>query len=336
MDERGGDHKSLMFTPAEISTAYVEYVESLHTVADAGLTWGVKSMDDAIIPLKPGDVVGIIARPGHGKSTLAAYFAKRTAARIAAEGKQSERCAVFCTFEQTVEECETFFQADRYTVTDLAWGKVPMDLVRNAAVRRVELPIWLMGKSLIRRKRTPRMTLDVIYRAIHDVEEDFGGIRPALVVIDYIQIVPVEKARERVEQVGEAIVRAKELAGDVGAPVIVCVQASRSVDGYKAKIPAASDCLWASAIEQAADKLLGIWRPCLTEDTPAGEDIVINGRRVQMSQSLFVAKLLKQRWASAGHVFLLHFDPAAVKLADLELGAELESEDLPDPRGVPF
>jgi replicative DNA helicase len=195
---------------------------------------------------------------------------------------------------------------------------VPMEVVRRGAVGRIKLPIWLMGKSLTRRRKTPRMTPDVLYQAIDAIEGDYG-IKPALVVIDYIQIVPVERAVDRVQQVSEAIVRAKELAGEIGAPIVVCVQARRSVDTYKTKIPTAGDCQWASAIEQAADKLIGIWRPCLTEQKFDGEMIRINGQEVQLTQNLFVAKLLKQRWYSAGHVFLLHFDPAAVKLADLEL-----------------
>lgn len=315
-------HKKLVFTPLEISSAYVEYAEKIRQHTENGLTWGVPSMDKAIIPLRPGEVVGIIARPGHGKSTLAAYLAKRTAASIAQNG--SKQCVIFCTFEQTVEECEAFFQCgQQYNVSDFAWGKVPMDLIIKQSVKRINLPVWLIGRSITRRRQAPRMTIDNIYHAIDSLEksEDDGGfeIKPALVIIDYIQIVPVERARERVQQVGEAILQAKELAANIGAPVVVCVQARREVDTYKAKIPTAADCQWASAIEQAADKLLGIWRPCLTEERLIGEIVEIAGQKVQLTQNLFVAKLLKQRWYSAGHVFLLHFDPAAVKLADLEM-----------------
>lgn len=312
-------HSTLVFTPAEISTAYVEYAEKIREHAENGLTWGVPSMDKAIIPLRPGDVVGIIARPGHGKSTLSAYLAKRTAMNIMRENGQDRQCVVFCTFEQTVEECEAFFECGtQYNVSEFAWGKVPMDIVKRQAVKRIDLPVWLMGKSLVRRRRTPRMTPDTIYRAIDSIEADYG-VKPALVVLDYIQIVPVEHARERVQQVGEAILKSKELAGEIGAPIVVCVQAKRQVDTYQSKIPTAADCQWASAIEQAADKLLGIWRPCLTDEKLIGETIKVAGREVVLTQNLFVAKLLKQRWYSAGHVFLLHFDPAAVKLADLEL-----------------
>ena len=318
------EYKKLVFTPSEISDAYVQYAERIRQHAENGLTWGVPSMDKAIIPLRPGDVIGIIARPGHGKSSLAAYLAKRTARSIMQGNGRGKQCVIFCTFEQTVEECEAFFQSgQQYNVSDFAWGRVPMDLIIKQSIERINLPVWLMGRSLVRRREAPRMTIENIYRAIDSLEKseaDGGyGIKPALVIIDYIQIVPVENARERVQQVGEAILQSKELAANIGAPVVVCVQARREVDSYKVKIPTASDCQWASAIEQAADKLLGIWRPCLTHAKSIGDQVEVAGRKVTLTQNLFVAKLLKQRWYEAGQVFLLHFDPAAVKLADLEL-----------------
>lgn len=312
--------EQLVFTPQEASTAYVEYAAQIQRDIRTGLcpTWGVSSMDAAIIPLKPGDVVGIIARPGHGKSSLAAYLAKRTA-RMLADNDINDRAVVYCTLEQTIEELEAFFQAgDEYTVTDLAWGRVDMEAVKRGSVARMELPILTVGRSMTRRKRTPKITVDVMYQAIASIEDKWHS-RPALVVIDYIQIVPIERNVKRMTQVAEAIVGTKELAAQIGAPIVVCVQARRDVDSYVSKIPTAGDCQWASAIEQAADKLIGVWRPCLTEDDAIGEMITVNKIPVKLTQNLFVAKLLKQRWAAAGQTFLLHFDPAAVKLADLEL-----------------
>ncbi len=312
--------EQLVFTPQEASTAYVEYAGQIQRDIQTGLcpTWGVPSMDRVIIPLKPGGVTGIIARPGHGKSSLAAYIAKRTARMLDANDIE-DRSVVYCTLEQTIEELEAFFQAgDEYTVTDLAWGRVDMEKVKRGAVSRIDLPILTIGRSMTRRKRTPKITVDTMYQAIASIEEKWH-MRPALVVIDYIQIVPIERHVKRMTQVAEAIVATKELAAQIGAPIIVCVQARRDVDDYDSKIPTTRDCQWASAIEQAADKLIGIWRPCLTESQMIGSEIKINGRPVKLTQNLFVAKLLKQRWDAAGQTFLLHFDPAAVKLADLEL-----------------
>jgi replicative DNA helicase len=161
------------------------------------------------------------------------------------------------------------------------------------------------------------MTVENVYRALSTMEEDYN-IRPALIVMDYAQIIPVEHSADRVEQVGEAIIRSKELARYVGCPIVLCVQAGRRVDQYENQIPTASDCQWASQIEQAADKLLGIWRPSLTK--PEGHIIdYAPGKQVATNQSLLIAKLLKQRMESAGHVFALHFAPEWVRLADLEL-----------------
>lgn len=290
------------------------YAEALQKAP--GIKWGVPSMDRTIIPMHPGDVVGIIARPGHGKSTLSAHVARTEAKRIREAGKQESECVVYVTFEQATEEIEAMFQAGpRYSVTDLAWGKADIEEVKRGAVERMRLPIWLMGESLSRRKQTPRMTVDTVYSALQGMEDEYH-IKPTLIVFDYIQIVPVERQMERVQQVGEAIVRSKELARYVGAPILMCVQASRAVDGRIDKIPTAADCQWASAIEQASDKLLGIWRPALTEE--AGSAIEVNGKDYTVSQRLFVAKLLKQRMASAGHIFPMLFAPELVRLSDIE------------------
>jgi hypothetical protein len=98
--------------------------------------------------------------------------------------------------------------------------------------------------------------------------------------------------------------------------VVLCVQAGRKVDEYEEKIPGASDCQWASDIEQTCDKLLGIWRPVLTEDPD--QDIKVNGQVYKPTQGLLIAKLLKQRMAPAGQKFVLNFAPEWVSLMDVE------------------
>jgi len=308
--------KTLIHTPADLAVEFIDYARKIK--ANPGITWGVPSMDKVIIPMRPGDVTGIIARPGHGKSTSAAYLARHIGKQIAEQGIK-DQCVVYVTFEQSIEEIESMFEIEGdsgYDLSDVAWGRADIDAMIKASVKRLSLPVVLIGKSQSRRKQTPRMTVDNVYRALASLEEDYK-VKPSLVVLDYIQIIPVEKASDRVTQVGEAIVRSKELAIDIGAPIVFCVQASRKVDDYGEKIPTASDCQWASAIEQTADKLLGIWRPVLTEDA----DAVLNmgGKEIKITQNLFIARLLKQRMAQAGNTFVLNFAPQYVRLSDMEL-----------------
>lgn len=310
------DYRTLVHTPADLAVEFIDYAKQIR--ANPGITWGVPSMDKVMIPMRPGDVVGIIARPGHGKSTMSAYLSRRIGKQIASNGEKG-RCVVYVTFEQSVEEIEAMFEIDAeagYNLNDIAWGRADLDKMIGNSVKRLSLPVVMIGKSQSRRRQTMRMTVENVYKALASLEDDYG-VKPSLVVLDYIQIIPVDSARDRVTQVGEAIVRSKELAIDIGAPIVFCVQANRKVDDYGEKIPGANDCQWASAIEQTADKLIGIWRPVLTED----EDAVINmnGKEIKITQNLFIARLLKQRMAIAGQTFVLNFAPEFVRLSDMEL-----------------
>lgn len=307
--------RALVHTPADLAVEYVTYVENVKRYP--GVTWGVPSLDRTIIPLRPGDVAGIIARPGHGKSTLSAFLSRRTAQAIASDPARAGECVVYVTFEQSTEEIEAFFQIDsgEYSVTDLAWGRVDIEQIKRHSLKRPSLPVYLIGKSVTSRVRVPRMTVDNVYGALSTMRDDYG-VKPILIVLDYVQIIPVDRAADRVHQVGEAIVRSKELALDMACPIVNCVQAGRAVDSRESKMPGAGDCQWASAIEQVSDKLLGIWRPALTEE---GSTVKVNDMVLPLTQSLFIAKLQKQRMSSAGHVYYLHFEPQLVKLADMEL-----------------
>jgi replicative DNA helicase len=315
------DIRSLVHTPQESTAEYVEYARRIKS--NPGVTFGIPSIDKVMIPMRPGDVVGIIARPGHGKSTLAAYLARKIAKEVA---QNKNECVVYTTFEQSTEEIEAFFQIDaaQYSVSDMAWGRVDMDAIITQSAKRANLPVFIIGRSITRRRQMARMTVDNVYRAIDSIEDEFG-IKPVLVVFDYIQLVPVDNVHDRVAQVGEAIVRTKELGASVGSPIVCCVQADRGVDKKGVKIPTASDCQWASAIEQTCDKLFGIWRPSLTEDEldPQGKQrfVDVAGKQYPIKKNLLVVKMLKQRMESAGHVFALHFAPEYVRLAELEPNA---------------
>lgn len=314
---------SLFFTPAELGTNLVKYAESVK--AGEGITWGVASIDKYVLPLRAGKIIGIMARQGNGKSTLAGYLAQRTA-RLIRDAGDDKGIVVYVTSDQPVEEIEAILQApEGVSVTDIAWGRVDVEKLRVQALRRVTLPLWIMGKSVTERRVSQRMTLQNVYKAIGEIERRYGK-KPRLVVLDYIQNFPKEGwAVNRSEEVTDAIRAARELCLDLQVPLVICVQAGRSVDIRDDKIPQPRDCQHASAIEQEADALLGIWRPVLTEGEGSTMTFEVNGKEYELkvTQSLFVAMLTKQRMSPAGQRFVLHFDPGLVKLSDMELdGAE--------------
>jgi replicative DNA helicase len=312
---KGGDFRTLIHTPQDCGLEFIEYHRDVMSLA--GVTTGIGKVDDAMIPMKPGDVIGVIARPGHGKSTFMAYLTRKIARDLLEQGRENES-AVYISYEQSIEEIEAYFQlpaGDEYNLTDISRGRIGIDtLIKNGA-KRAELPVWMLGNSITRRKTTPRMTFDKVIESLEYMEREWKQ-KPAIICLDYVQIIPIEKSAERVQQVTEAIMQTKELAKRFGCPILVGVQARRDVDEKKNKLPGAGDCQWASAIEQVSDKLFSLWRPILTEEEGAvvGK---LNGSNVLATPTLLVAKLLKQRFGPAGQVFNLYFAPEYLRLEEM-------------------
>lgn len=306
-----------LHSPADASQSYVHWAERLAT--EPGIKFGCV-MDKHIIPLHPGDLMAVVARPGHGKSSFMAYMAQREAKEIIRRNRTDKEVVVYVSWEQPVEEIEAFFQSgSQYTSSDMAWGKVPLDTIKRGAVKRVNLPVWTIGHSLKHANmKKPVMTVDVVYEAIEAMYDEYG-VAPTLVCLDYLQIVRTSQGGERQTQVSEATFAAKELAMKIGAPIIAGVQARRNVDEKRNPLPEMSDAQWSSAIEQTADKQISVWRPSKThlpEDEPF---IDVAGISYKNDEELMVIKLLKQRFERGYGVWGVRFAPQTLSMHDYEL-----------------
>jgi replicative DNA helicase len=325
MKRSDGDFRALIHKPDDLATSLIQWAEKVQ--AEPGIKFGVPSVDRKIIPLRPGTFAVVCARPGHGKSSLLAVMAKREAASITARGMEESECVVFVTWETSAEALAAMFlTCEGLSISDIAWGKVDLNTLSYHAMRRVTSPIWVIGHGIGRAgKRVPRMTPEVVYQAIETMHEDYGR-KPTLILFDYIQIVPVQGFRDRVQQVTEVPFRLKELALRIGVPAVAASQANRDVDGRREKIPELRDNLWASSVEQVADLVLALWRPWQTKDDSAlakyDEFVEIRGTQFPITERLFVMRMLKQRGEAGRHTWALHFDMPYLKLAELESDAE--------------
>jgi replicative DNA helicase len=314
-----------------LAAEYVDWADSLRYAP--GVPFGIPVMDRKVIPFHPGDMVVFCARPGHGKTSILAYLARTEAKRIQARAAGNE-VVVYVTWEQVVEEIESVFQcSDTYTATDLAWGRVPIADVKRVAMGRASLPIFVIGDSLARTNaKSPRMYPEIVFEAIESLEADFK-VRPSLICVDYIQLIPIRNQADRHKQVIEAAHRVKEIAKRVGCPAAVAVQARREVDSRDIKLPGLWDAQWSSAIEQTADKFFSLWRPWLTE--PHFDD---QGRETQVSidhveypvkPELLLMRMLKQRFEDGRWTWALRFQPQYLKLCALET-------DIDEPQALNF
>lgn len=339
MKQQQFDARELIHTPAEAAESWVRWAQQRKDAP--GSSWGIPRIDRVVVPERPGELICIMGRPGDGKSSLLAYRARREAQLIRENPRREKDVVVYVTWENSVEELVTMLAASRDTsASDIAWGRADMDAVKRQSVKMAGSPIWFIGHGIGRahvsedHRKTPRMTPDVVFDAIEAMKASWG-VNVSLMLFDYLQLIPIAGRSRRVEVVTEVPVRIKELAMRVGCPAIAAVQARREVDDYDIKLPRRRDAQWASAITQTADKLFGLWRPWNTESDRASQDKIYTmpngarairgayvdvwGQQYQISETLLLMQMLKQRGDSSRANFSLHFHPAYLKLAELEV-----------------
>lgn len=315
------DTRNLFFSPAESATRLKDYLHMLATRPKIDL-FGHNQLSKAILPL-PGDVIGIIGRPGHGKTTLAAIAAIEAAKRIADEDLAEKEISVFISFEQAIERIEVLLHADRqHSTTDILSGKFKEEEILQKNFERVGLPVWVAGRSIIQPKPFVRMTLQNLYDGLAKLYEEFG-IKPRLICLDYIQIVPVVKEKDPVEQITDAMKLSKEVALRLSCINVIGVQAGRAVDTRSEQIPNLSDCQWASAIEQIGNVLISLHRPALTGKKRL---TMPDGTELDITKELLLYRILKQTSGEAGETGYMYFAPQYVQLANMELDKELRYE----------
>lgn len=309
--------RQLVHTPAEMMSAYLAWAE--HAKESVGIPFGLPAIDKQMIPFRPGDLVTILGRPGDGKTSILAYLAKGEAQRIVQRKAVEHEAVVYVTWEQSCEELTAFFMAgDKYSVSDVAWGKVDLDTIRRQVVKGASVPIWVIGHGISRAgEKVPRMTPDAVLAAIESMQEDFG-IKPTLLLFDYLQLIPIPSKSRRVDQVTEAPIRIKEVALRVGVPAVVAVQAGREVDNRAVKLAEQNDAQWSSAIEQTSDKMFSLWRPARTEELMGNQIEMEDGKKYTVTDRLMLLRMIKQRFAPGRWTWALHFDPAYIKLAEME------------------
>ena len=309
------DARVLVHTPAEMMTEMVQWAEDIQR--DPGVQFGIPAIDKVVVPMRPGNLTCVLARPGHAKTSLLVYLARLEAQRILERGTEDHEIVVYTTWEQTSEELTTMLMTDKsVTYSDVVWGRADVEEIKRRAVKGARNPIWIIGHGISRAGlNMPRMSPDLVLSAIETIEQDHGR-KPTLLLFDYLQLIPTRVAKERVQQVTEMPILLKELSNRIGVPAAAAVQASRDVDTRKIQIPEMSDAQWASSIEQTADKVFGLWRPIKSfEET---DTVEVGNKTYPVTENLLVIRLLKQRGERGRHTWAMYFDPELMHLAELE------------------
>ncbi len=222
--------------------------------------------------LPPGALVVVAARPSVGKSSFALDIA-RTAAI-----KQGKNVAVF-SLEMTKQEI-----MDR-TVA----GYLGVDAWRLKKGGLSQEDFGRMGVLFDELKKHPLYLDD-------DPDTTISNIRSKarrqqmehgldLLIIDYLQLIETTdraSGENRTQQVSHISRNLKNLARELGCPIIALSQLSRSTEQRNPPIPILSDLRDSGSIEQDADIVLMLYREDMhTEDcaNPGETDVYVRKNR---------------------------------------------------------
>lgn len=234
-----------------ITEAVTEAANAYRDGDVVGVKTGIPDLDEAVGALRPGRVYILAGRPSMGKTAVALSLAVKVA--------QAGAPVAFASLEMPdvdltrrvvsmlLREQGMSVPYSRIERANLSEGE--MRAVIEAAQASGSLPLHYLG---IEHRELSRLMI---------------GLRAAvrskgckLVVIDYLQLIQMDGARSTFDRVSAASKAVKVLALQLGVPVILLSQLSRSLEERDDKRPQLSDLRASGEIEEDADVVLATYR----------------------------------------------------------------------------
>lgn len=327
------DYSSILFTPEEIGVQTSAYLQQRKDNKGLGVKVGLKCLDNPdkdgnfLLPLHPGELMGIIARPGNAKTGFMVRWARHRASELR-KAQVTDRAIVYITLEQSVEELNAFNVAadNRLSITSMATGEITDEewkAVLKASVQRRFYPLWNVGYSAMTEKKQIRVDVDGIKGAL-DLLRDKHEKKIDLIFVDYLQRVPYEHAESKTVGISDVLDNLKNICLTCKAPMIVGVQAKREVDETPDKIPGLDDGQWTSNIEQTCDRVISLVRPILY--TNVGKEF---GNHLVEGANEILISVFKQKLGPANFAKWAFFQPEYNKLDELEKNQNQASAQRP-------
>lgn len=265
-----------------------EALEAIEQAADhdgqtPGIPTGLIDLDRLLDGLRPGQLVVIAARPGIGKTVLAAQIAQHASWR-------HKLSSLMFSLEMTrLELAMRLLSAESGVplktiqtgqLDDTAWTKVT-----RVAGESADAPLRIDDN--------PNLTLaDIRARSRRHHRRD-GGL--ALITVDYLQLVSTPKSENRQVAVSTLTRGLKLLAKELEVPLVVVAQLNRGPEHRTDKRPQLSDLRESGAIEQDADVVILVHRDDYydKESPRAGEaDLIVDKNRGGATDTVTVASQL--------------------------------------------
>ena len=275
--QRGGDSHELF---AKVLPRVLEEMDQRGKVSKGipNLPSGISTWDSMTLGLKKQNLYVFAGRPGMGKTASATSITSSVAMR-------GNRVAFFSLEMSTEEIVERLLSGMCFiSLENIQLGRLsPHEQKSLLAARKV------LDSCQIAIDDTPGLSVAQILSRARRIRSDMGGLD--LVIVDYIGLVKhsaERKAGTRAEELGEIAKGFKAAAKMLDVPVIVLSQINRGVEKRESKRPELSDLKESGGIEENADVVTGLYRPCYYQASQAessvvepAEWIVLKGRNVK-------------------------------------------------------
>lgn len=329
-----GKRPAGVYAPQEVGTLALAEAQALRNPQTRAVALPLGAhIGEIIRPITPGKLMVLQAYTSNYKTGFAVWWARKLAQALQSEGTEdATHCVVYVSWEDTVEDMGLFDLAHttHIEMTDILRGvdDGQMLALEGAAMKRAALPLWVLGDTVGRGSKRPRMTMGHVETCLGWMA-DRMSLRPAAIFLDYLNLIAPEAAagfgREgRRTDIMDLTYRARDLAIAHGCPVILLAQSGRQVNERVWKAPQKYDVLESSAVEQFSDTMLSLWMPVTTEPPSIGtqylRDPEGNRTDIVINENLLILSVLKQKRGKAGGWFALYVDPARNEIAPLERG----------------
>lgn len=212
-----------------------------------GIRTGYTKLDKLLSGMQPGTLNIVGARPAMGKSAFALGMAVNAA-------RTTNRPVMFFSLEMSATEltqrilsAEAQVDSDRLRsgqLQDADWTRI------THAMNRLNIPLYIDD--------TPQISVMQIRQKLRRVK--VSDAPPAMVIIDYLQLMGGGNHETRQLEVAEISRGLKMLSREFGIPVVALSQLSRGLEQRADRRPGLSDLRESGALEQDADVVMFLYR----------------------------------------------------------------------------
>lgn len=262
--------------PTYTQTLFMETFENIeHNYNNrqdfSGLATGFHNLDIILSGLHKSELIVIAGRPSMGKTSLCLNIAEN----IAVNAKKS--VLIFSL------EAKGSKIIQRLLATN---AKIDNSKLRSGHMQtedwlKLTESIKALANAPITIEEKKDLSFDDIEKAVRSFIEENDDL--GLVIIDYMQLIKIDKNKDRVQAFSQLSRDLKMLAMNFDIPVIVASQLSRNLETRLNKKPLLPDLSESGAIEQHADVVLMLYRdeyynPENTENKGEAEIIIAKQR----------------------------------------------------------